>query len=68
MLQGRIHEIVAESFDKSNELLGRFIVERIGHKAGKHHGAANGQRPARPPQVQRGDVSVADGFVAHAFG
>ena len=43
-------------------------IQRIGHQTGKHHRAANGQWPARPPQVQGTDVAVPDGFIAHTFG
>jgi len=41
-------------------------VVGIVHQRGKDDGAAGGQGPARPPEVQCARVAVADGFLAGA--
>ena len=38
------------------------VLGRVVHHLAEDHRPRRGQRPARPPQVQRGGVAVADGF------
>jgi hypothetical protein len=39
-----------------------------GDQGGEDSGTHRGQWPPRPPDVQRGDVAVADGFLAGGLG
>ena len=44
------------------------FVDGIGPQRGADHGTAGGQRSARPPDVQRADVPVADRLLAPGVG
>ena len=51
-----------------HKLLKADVVHRIGvHQAGEDGGACGDQRSPRPPDMQGGDVAVADGFFAGAL-
>jgi len=47
-----------------DELLRAERVGRVRPERRAEHRPAGGERPARPPDVERGDVAVADGFLA----
>jgi len=44
------------------------ILGRVGPEGSAYHRPAGGQRAPRPPDVQRGDVAVADGLIPAGVG
>ena len=44
------------------------VLNRVGPEGGTDHGPAGGQRPSRPPDVEGGDVAVADGLLPAGVG
>jgi len=59
----------ALAFDVLRSLGGELVgvAGWVVHDGREDHRAARGQRPPRPPQVQRARMSVADGFLPRRF-
>ena len=52
------------SVDEIGGVLGLLLVGGRGRQRAVDRGASGHQRPPGPPEVQRGDVALADGFLA----
>ena len=59
---------VHDGGDEVFQFLALLVRVRGGDQGGEDSGAHGGQRSPRPPDVQRGDVPVADGFFAGGLG
>jgi hypothetical protein len=57
-----------QRIDLAQQRLGHAILVGVVDQRGEQHGAAGGQRAARPPQVQRRGVAVADRLLAGGGG
>jgi hypothetical protein len=63
-----IPETGHDGFGVFTELRGAVFLGRVGPEGSAENCPAGGQRPARPPDVQRGDVTVADGLLPAGVG